>query len=181
MSQTDRPDSPASNVQSERNHDHDLELWKHFASFGGEDKNRMVTIASWLFGFSATLLSYVAVKLTSPNLLELNAPLRARVVSILGISISIGAGYICLLYGGYSNRNWRKADDIAELQNWNELLPAEDKLQGREVDGRVNALAWRLARPCKPKEKLAPVFSVFLVIAGISCLSHLAILIWSLS
>jgi hypothetical protein len=39
----------------DRTADQDLELWRHFAGFGGEDKNRMVTVTSWLLGFSYTL------------------------------------------------------------------------------------------------------------------------------
>ncbi|HWB41310.1 MAG TPA: hypothetical protein VG500_08635 [Gemmatimonadales bacterium] len=52
---------------SARTEEQDLELWKHFAGFGGEDKNRMVTIASWLLGFSAALLAFAAQRLVDPE------------------------------------------------------------------------------------------------------------------
>jgi hypothetical protein len=47
---------------SGRESEKDLELWKYYAGTGGEDKSRMVTVASWLLGFSAALLAYVATR-----------------------------------------------------------------------------------------------------------------------
>jgi hypothetical protein len=47
------------------------------------------------------------------------------IISMLGISVSISSGYITILYGGYSNRNWQKADDIAENRGWKDLLPVQ--------------------------------------------------------
>ena len=40
-----------------------LELWKHYAGFGGEDKNRMVTLASWLLAGSAGTAWYIVTTL----------------------------------------------------------------------------------------------------------------------
>jgi hypothetical protein len=195
MSGANHPSAPTSEVFYGRDDSQDLELWKHHANFGGEDKNRMVAISSWLLSFSAAILWYVAVRLIAPNALELNAPFRALIVSTLGISVSIGSGYITLLYGGYSNRNWQKADDIAESRGWKDLFavqasqhpqaaaPAQgldDHSRWDRFKHRFNAIAWRWAHPCKPKENLPPVFAVFLVAAGFSCLGHLVILIWSL-
>jgi hypothetical protein len=45
-----------------RTPDQDLELWKHFATFGGADKNTMVTAASWILGFSATIVGFSKAK-----------------------------------------------------------------------------------------------------------------------
>ncbi len=53
---------PETEILPGRNPDQDLELWKHHASFGGEDKNRMVTIASRLLGGSAAILLYILDK-----------------------------------------------------------------------------------------------------------------------
>ena len=162
-----------------REDDHDVELWKHHASFGGEDKNRMVAIASWFLGFSAAILWYVAVQLIAPDEWELRHPLRSALVSVLGIGISLAAGYISILYGGYSNRNWKKADDIAELREWKDLCPSgADPVVPR---GMFNRWAWRWAKPCEPEKALAPVFKVFLALAVFSCVAHVTILGWSLA
>jgi hypothetical protein len=72
----------------------------------------MVTIASRLLGFSATILWQVASQLVASDALARTEPLRALMDSVLGISISIAAGYISLLYGGYSNRSWQKGDQM---------------------------------------------------------------------
>jgi hypothetical protein len=111
-----------------------------------------------------------------PRTSDIDAPLRAAIVSLLGIGISLAAGYVSLLYGGYSKQNREKADDIAESRGWADLLPSNNNSQGYGL----NATAKRWARPCKPKEELAPVFKVFVVLATLSLVAHLVILEWSI-
>ena len=160
-----------------RSEGEDLELWKHHASFGGEDKNRMVTIATWLLGASATMLWYIWPRLICPDPLGIKEPLIALGVATLGMGVSALAGYISLLYGGYANRNWEKADQIAASRGWEDLLPLEHKAPGHGL----NAIAKRWARPCKPKDKLAPVFIVFILLATFSLAAHLTILSLSIA
>lgn len=93
------------NNQYGRSAEEDLEIWKHFASFGGEDKNRMVTIATSLLGGSAVILWYIwteQVNFDDGNLVLEEAG-RALGVAILGAGVSFLAAYVSLLYGGYSN------------------------------------------------------------------------------
>ena len=75
-----------------RSPDQDIELWKHHASFGGEDKNRMVTIASFLLGFSAAIVGYIVERLVAPNAFKLGQPLKALAAAALGILASGFAG-----------------------------------------------------------------------------------------
>jgi hypothetical protein len=64
-----------------------LELRKHHAAFGGEDKNRMVTIASFILGFSAAVLGVVALlPVEEGSWLAFKGPRRAIVFSVLGIA-----------------------------------------------------------------------------------------------
>ena len=143
----------------------DLELWKHHASFGGADKNRMVTISTWLLGGSAAILWNIWTeqidweKQIDFYKLEFENPVRALGVALLGIGVSFFAGYISLLYGGYSNRNWEKADEIARHRGWYDLRASNNKNVTR--NGILNPIAAKLARPCDPKETLAPVFQQF--------------------
>ncbi|MFX0202763.1 MAG: hypothetical protein ACFFCW_42205 [Candidatus Hodarchaeota archaeon] len=155
----------------------DLELWQHHASFGGEDKNRMVSIATWFLGASAAMLWYIWTSLICPNPLGIKEPLITLGVATLGMGVSALAGYISLLYGGYSNQNWEKADQIATSRGWKDLLPLDHEAQGHGL----NAIAKRLARPCKPQVELAPVFVVFLVLAAFSLAAHLTILSLSIA
>lgn len=183
----------------------DLELWKHYASFGGEDKNRMVLIASWLLGFSAVILGQLEKHLASARQLSLMAPELGVLHSLSGMAISFAAGYVALLYGGYSNRNWKKADEIAFSRSWDDLLPPQPMPKQSRAErsrrhaqtinnangpqegpdqplsyrGRLNNKAYRLARPCDPKQELAPVFEVFLTLAVVFFTLHVAVLIWS--
>ena len=154
----------------------DLEVWKRYASFGGEDKNRMVTIATSLLGGSAVILWDIWTEQIHWNSrckidfcnLEFEKPLRALGVALLGMGVSLLAGYISLLYGGYSNRNWERADQIAFNRGWYDLLPPKKTPKGHKDkeavtrEGLLNPIATELlARPCEPKKTLAPVFQWF--------------------
>ena len=160
-----------------RNPDQDLELWKHHASFGGEDKSRMVTIASLLLGFSSTILGYFVATLVGPETFALSQPIKAIAASAVGIVVSALAAYVALLYGGYANQNWEKADQLAENRGWLDLLPSDKESLGFAL----HAIARRWARPCKPAEGLPPVFTVFVVLAMLSLVAHLTVVLWSVA
>ena len=63
MTQTYEVDKSPEKTFYGRESEQDLELWKHHASFGGEDKNRMVIVSTWLLGGSAAILWYIWTKL----------------------------------------------------------------------------------------------------------------------
>lgn len=146
----------------------DLDLWKHYASFGGEDKNRMVTISTWLMGGSAAILWHIWTRLICLEPFNVEEPAKTIGAAILGALLSVLAGYVSLVYGGYSNRNWEKADQIARKRGWTDLLPSRDKVSGY----RLNAIAKRWARPCAPETELAPIFIVFFISAGLLFVAH---------
>lgn len=164
--------------QNQRSTSDYVELWKHHAAFGGEDKNRMVTIASFLLGVSAAILGViVSLPMEDGQWISFQQPRQAVMFSLLGIIISGIAAYIALLYAGYSNQNWKKADDIAERYGWKDLsVPlsqAADKLRP------LARISEKLARPCDPKREIAPVFAVFAALSTVFFLIHLIILIRS--
>ena len=159
--------------------DQALEAWKHFASVGGADKNTMVTVASWLLGFSGTILGYVVTNLLKSDSFVLLQPVPTFFLGGLGILTSVAAGLVALLYGGYANWNWARADEIAEARGWHDLLPDGPKREGRHNPTGLAALAKKLAGPKDCAKPLAPVFLVFMLLAAISGMVHLAFFIWS--
>lgn len=92
---------------------------------GGIDKNTMITTVSWLLAFAATAIGYIVTDthMIGPTSPRVQHPGRMMVISLLGVLVSVVAGYLAILYGGYSNRNWAKADEIARKHNWLDLLP----------------------------------------------------------
>ncbi|MHA7291354.1 hypothetical protein ACX80V_17160 [Arthrobacter sp. MDT3-24] len=156
-----------------------LELWKHYAAFGGEDKNRMVTIASYILGVSAAVLGVIVSLLKDDEWITFKQPQQAVMFSALGIIISGIAAYTVLLYAGYSNQNWQKADDIARDRGWSDLLPqpSQDTVGLRPLVRIGN----RLAEPCEPRSNIAPVFRVFAALSILFFLMHLIIIIRSIS
>lgn len=154
-----------------------LELWKHHAAFGGEDKNRMVAVVSFILGFSAAVLGVVAsLPVEEGSWIAFEKPGRAIVFSALGTVVSGIAAYTVLLYAGYSNQNWRKADSIAKNQPW-ECLTKNRKLSPRACNHSLAALSEKLAKPCEPDRELAPVFITFLVLSLVIMLVHVVIII----
>lgn len=157
-----------------------IELWKHYAAFGGEDKNRMVTIASFLLGVSAAVLGViVSLPMENNEWITFQQPRQAVMISALGIIISGIAAYIVLLYAGYSNQNWRKADAIASDRGWSDLMPPPSQ----DTDGLppLVRVSEKLARPCDPKSNIAPVFSIFSALSILFLLVHLIVLFRSIS
>lgn len=154
-----------------------LELWKHHAAFGGEDKNRMVAVTTFVLGFSAAVLGIVAsMPVEEGSWVAFQEPRRAIVFSALGTIVSGIAAYTVLLYAGYSNQNWRKADLIAAKQPWG-YLTKNAGLSPRAGNHSLATLSEKLAKPCEPDSELAPVFVTFLVLSLIIMLVHVVVII----
>jgi hypothetical protein len=168
-----------------RDHEHDLELWKHFAGMGGTDKNTMITTVSWLLAFSAAAIWYVVTdtQMMGPTFPNIQHPGRMMAVSLLGVLVSGFAGYLVILYAGYSNRNWAMADKIARRRNWRDLLPEGAPREMTPELGwrpeRVATRAWNWARPCYPQTEVAPVFKIFLTLTIVSGIAHSVFFFWS--
>ena len=162
MSDATLSDTHVRDEAEERSLDRDLQVWKHFAGMGGTDKNTMITTVSWLLAFGATAIGYMVTnsQMIAPTIPRVQQPGRMMVVSLLGIFVSVIAWYLAILYGGYSNRNWAKADEIARKRKWLDLLPdaSPDNMTPERVckPDRLAAFAWRRARPCYPQTELLP-------------------------
>jgi hypothetical protein len=159
-----------------------FEVWKHHASIGGADKDRMIKIASLLLGFSAAIVGFTFKEGIQYN--KIVEPVAVACLAFAGIIISCASAVMTLLYGGYANRNWAKADQIADDYGWKRLSPSDSpfaKAEGSEekVSRHVTwALNQSASRP--PHKQLAPIFEWFFALSLISLMMHLAILFWSI-
>ena len=170
--------------------DQALELWKHFAGTGAADKNTMVAVASWLLGVSVTISAYIVTQLFKSDNFAFVQPWRAFCLASLGLGISFAAGYVALLYGGYSNRNWAKADEIAHKSGLDKLMPdylilpdysSAIKNEGKNKTYGLPGFAVGWSEDCDPKRRLAPVFLLFASLALLILLLHLVFWIISVS
>jgi hypothetical protein len=179
-----------------------LELWKYFDGMGATDKNTMVTVESLLLGFLAAIISYVGINLLAfrPGLVTPAAagvcvalpglvvpdPINGIIFALLGLVISVVAGYVSLLYGGYSNWNWAKAAAIAADQakryaKWNDLLPKHFKIDAQQKTSNFCRWARNFGGPCDATTQLPPIFCVYTWLATLAILFHLIVLIFSAS
>jgi hypothetical protein len=104
------------------NPDQAILIWQHFANVGGADKDRMVTVSTWLLSFSGTIIGYIAIQEWGGT--ESN-PLVAIILAFLGMLVSSLALAIITIYASYSNWNWGMADAIAKRYGWYDLYPNE--------------------------------------------------------
>jgi hypothetical protein len=112
-----------------------LQLWQHFVSTAGDDKNRMITLTIWLVGLSASIVGYVTTQ-------SVDASTKIG-LGRLGIVVSVLAVYVVGLYWLHERWNRRKAETLlAKVAVLKELLPSNDRpLGGVWVFGLFLALA----------------------------------------
>jgi hypothetical protein len=139
-----------------------FEVWKYYASVGGADKDRMVQISTWLLAFSAAILGLLVSG-------EVSTVSATRLLTVLGILVSLVAGLIAVVYGGYAAWNWAIADEIAELNQWEFLRPTHEPVGKKDM-----GVPLKLAKP-RPK-RLAPIFWIFIAVATASTAVHVLIL-----
>jgi hypothetical protein len=152
-----------------------FEAWRHHAGAGGDDKDRMVKISSLLLGFSTgivTLMFNSAVK--SDVLCE---PRTAIYLSSFGFIISFISAVLTLLYGGYANRNWAKADQIAEDRKWFRLYPSDSPIPDLRDHNFLIRFALCESKP-RRRTQLAPIFWWFFGLSLISVFAHLTLMTW---
>ena len=140
----------------------------------------MIQIATLLLGFSAGIVAFTFSETLKEN--KVVEPLVAIFLSIVGIIIACISGIITLLYGGYANWNWAKADQIANDNDWDRLDPKDLPPKMEDAIQKSSLVGWALkqSRSKLPHEKLAPIFYWFLVVSFLSFSVHFVILIWSI-
>jgi len=151
----------------------DFELWKHFSSIGGADKDRMVTIETWLLTFSGAIIGYSGT--------AVNAKKSIVILAILGIIVSFAAGWVVLLYGAYSNWNWAKADYIARKNKWEDLIPSQSFPSNEAVRPKFLGclelwIVKKIGKPHDPSARLGSVFRGFIILSVLSLVIHVLLL-----
>jgi len=150
-----------------------LELWKHFATTGGADKNTMVHVASWLLGLSATIIGYIVTRMFNYQSFDFLEPRKAASVAFLGLVISFVAGCVVVVYGGYANRNWAQADRIAFETTWDKFIPKYQKANDEKITYGLPRFVAKFSSPCDHTNQLAPIFKLFGFLAILTLVTHL--------
>ena len=157
-----------------------FELWKHFESVGGNDKDRMVSIVTWLLAFAAAVLAYIGTKDINFESWSVENPIEAVFFSILGMFICAVSGFLVYAFGVHANRYWYRADllinCIPDLRDF--FLESEDlPIWGRRKYYRK--FIKKVGHSHDPKEGLALVFKVFLWFTGFLFYFFLLIIVLS--
>lgn len=93
----------------------EFEKWRYFVGVGGQDKDRMITISTWLLAFGAAILGYIVTKgIDYGGILSLKQPLEVFFLSSVGIFICVITGYVISRFADHANRHWWIADRILE-------------------------------------------------------------------
>ena len=146
-------------------------LWKHFAETGDHDKNSMVQICNWLLAISVAIVGLAFAKDVHTRFV--NERWTFLILGSFGTVISLVSVSVALIYGGYANWNWAKADQVARDNNWNDLDPDHDPWTEDQKTHSWVLARWArcLSYPVNTYNRLAPIFIVYF---GLSVLSAIA-------
>ncbi len=89
-----------------------LDLWKYCEEVAGKDKDRMVTISTWLLAFGVAILAYIFTRGFQSDSFSIKEYGRIQVLfpAFAGMIICVFAGYLICAYSAYANRYWFMAD-----------------------------------------------------------------------
>lgn len=98
------------NPQTETN----LSLWKYFTDDAAKIKDRMWTIASWMFTLQAGLLGYSGKQFSVDmnNHLIIENQLITILASAIGIALSAYTAFMIQQYGQHIRGMWNRADMV---------------------------------------------------------------------
>jgi len=154
-----------------------LDLWMYFEEVGGKDKDRMVTIVTWLLAFAAVILSYI---ITQSDL----DPTQRAILALIGIFISSMSSLFIYAYGAYANRYWYWADLLKEyiIEDLNETHKTEVFINAIDADRkkRFNRLSQGIikffSRRESTTEGLVGVFRILLYLSLVLSLVFIIII-----
>jgi hypothetical protein len=88
-----------------------LQLWQYFESRGGELKERMLGLITWVLGFAAAVLGFaVSNTLDFDSSGVVKKPMLLIILSITGGSLTWYADIIIREFAEHINRNFDRAD-----------------------------------------------------------------------
>lgn len=159
-----------------------IELWKHFTATGSDDKDRMMQVCNWLLTSSVAIVVF-AVTLQA-KIKFLTTPKALTILVIFAFILSIASSVIAVIYGGYANWNWAKANQIApviaRLCGSPTLLDPQDKpWTAKDTENGSGPLAcwgrcW--SQPARTYEKLAPIFLVYFWLSVLSAVADFGLM-----
>ena len=118
------------------------DLWKHFEAAGGSDKDRMVTIASWMLAFAIGIVGYV---ITQKWPIAAKDGFTTGWLAALGLLVCAIAMVVIVIFGRAARRLWRLADELVTNTNFAKF-------------------AYRKPRYDPKSSHMAPIFNIFMVI-----------------
>jgi len=172
--------SPQSGKDSNSNCTY-FERWKHFESVGGADKERMVTLATWLLAFATAILAFLAAKNFDYGKFCFMREPEALVFSLAGIFICINALYLISAFGSYANLNWFIANSYAKkVDGLKNLIEQKIQYQRSGISSRYYNFVAGLSCRHDPEKGLAPIFIWFLRFTAALLILFFILFAWSL-
>lgn len=134
-------------------HDYYFNLWLRFEEAGGTDKNRMISLSTWLLAFIAGIMGYIFTHNGSIVHLSIDNPNELMAPSIAGLFIALLVMNVVKGFSFYANFNWACADEIAK-EHLEGIMP---------VKGKV--LEKMKRKTHDPYTEMAPIFRTFYRVA----------------
>lgn len=133
--------------------DYYFNLWLRFEEAGGTDKNRMITLSTWLLAFIAGIVGYIFTHNGSIVRLSIDNPNELLAPSIAGLLIALLVMNVVKGFSFYANFNWACADEIAK-EHLEDIIPVKGKVLGKMK-----------RKTHDPYTEMAPIFRTFYRVA----------------
>lgn len=155
------------------------ELWRFFEDRGGLDKERMITMVTWLLAFAAVVLGYIAtnpIVFSGPRACA-EQPVQLAIFSAIGVAICLFTTKLINEFATHARSNFIKTDYCkARIFNLDETLKSEFQDDDFDKHGKIRqdvALRVKLRR-------VGSVFRNFLMITAVVFLIFVVLGTWGI-
>jgi hypothetical protein len=94
----------------------DLEVWKYFNEEANNIKDKLWTIASWLYALMGGILALIAKNLDETDH-SFSYPLMILVLSLVGIALSLYTWWMIKMYGWHVRTCWDRSNFLRKRVN----------------------------------------------------------------
>ena len=149
-----------------------LDLWKYFEGKGEADKQRMITIVSWLLGFATAILGFTVAQNVKFDVSQelrfcVERPTQVGLLSVLGLLICLYCTFLVFEFGIHARGNWERAEKFLD-----EMPRLKDRLKPRAFEPKNINRVFARAR------NMPPVFYRFLIVVGVTGIFYIVLLGW---
>lgn len=147
-------------IKTDRQPETNLDLWKYFTDDASKIKDRMWTIASWLFTLQSAVLAFIGNQFTKDKMEDFYFDNRKLVIllCVIGVVLSLYTLFMIQQYGRHIRSMWNRADlvrrqipgltEIWFVKNDKEIEKDKTNQVKSQEEKSLPPVCWRLIYLC---------------------------------